>query len=299
MDYYRDGRKMLTEYLQIKEYHQYPIATNEKGEPLLEVYFEIPLNDAGDVRASGIIDRIDLVSEDTIRILDYKTGFVPITKEELDKDEQLTIYNLAVNHLYPQWPNVRLALLYLRHGLLETTRSPEEIEAVRHLFINTFYQIKFNDDPQPQLNSYCGYCPIKHNCPEYKKLTKDELILLGDFPDAPSLLWDELGDIKTKIKILNDYRKEIEDALTRQVQGADGGYIVIGNKKLKLVPQKRSYYPYEQVRKILGDDKVAQIASITKKDVESLIEDNDEIKEQLEQILVTYYTNPSLKTENI
>jgi ATP-dependent exoDNAse (exonuclease V) beta subunit len=99
LDYYRDGRKMLTEYLQIKEYHQYPIATNEKGEPLLEVYFEIPLNDAGDVRASGIIDRIDLVSEDTIRILDYKTGFVPIAKEELDKDEQLTIYNLAVNHL--------------------------------------------------------------------------------------------------------------------------------------------------------------------------------------------------------
>ncbi len=299
LDYYCDGREMLPEYVKTEAYHNYPIATGEDGEPLLETYFRIPLDRKGDVIVSGVIDRIDRVSEDTVRIVDYKTGFLPKTQDEIDKDEQLTIYNLAVNHLYPEWENVRLSLLFLRHGMFETTRSHDEIEAVRHLFINTFYQIKLNDNPQPRLNLYCGYCPIRRECPEYKNLTKDELILVGDFPDAAGLLWDELEDVKTKIKILNTHKRAIEDALNTQIKGADRGYIITGNKKIKLVPQQRSFYPYKAVREILGEEKVAGIANLSKKDVESLVKENEEAREALDHTLVTYYINPSLKVEDV
>lgn len=299
LDYYRDGRKMLREYLLTDAYHMYPVAKGRDGEPLLETYFRIPLDEQGDVLVSGVIDRIDKISEDTVRIIDYKTGFVPKTRDELETDEQLTIYNLAVNHLYPEWQNVRLALLFTRYGLLETTRTAEEIEAVRHLFINTYYQIKLNDDPQPQLNSYCGYCPIKHKCPEYQKLTKEELVLMGDFPDAPNLLLDELESVKVKTKILNDRRKEIESTLSSLIEGADGGYVVAGNKKIKLAPKRRSFYPYKEVRKILGEETVAQIANLSKRDVEKLVKNDEDTKKQLEETLVTYYTKPSLKVEDI
>lgn len=298
LDYYREGNEMLKEYLIEPSYHENPIARDSKGELLLERYFKFPLDKKGKVIASGVIDRIDHIDSTTCEIIDYKTSRMPYTKEELDKDEQLSLYALALPYVAPQYEKAKLSVIFLRFKKLTTERTPEELELVRDFYINLFHQIRLNDNPQPKLNPYCGWCPIRNKgCPLYKELTQDEKLLLGDVPDAPRQLVEQLDSVKAKIKILEDRRYELEEALKNLIQGAGSDYIEMGSKKVYLKPRSRSFYPFEAVKEVLGEAKAESLASISKAEVDKLIRRNESAKEYLEAKKIEYYTKPQLVIE--
>ena len=299
LDYYRDGREMLQDYLLTAEYHAHPIALDSDRELCLETYFRIPLDKDRKVIASGIIDRIDHISENHCEVIDYKTSRMPYTRDEVDNDIQLTMYNLAVNHLYPQYTEVDLSLLFLRFKKLTTTRTPEELEEARQFFINTFYQIKYNDDPQPRLNKYCGYCPIKDECPAYKELTQEQRILFGDVPDSAKLMWEELETIKDRIKVLYDRRKELETALKTQLTDADKDGIIIGDQKIYLAPQPRSEYTFEAVANLVGVDEAIKMSNIKKTAVDKAVKHDKQAQEYLKENAIEYYNEPRIKTRFI
>lgn len=300
LDYYKEGREMLNEYLIEPSYHENPIARDANGKPMIEKYFKFPLDKKGKVIASGVIDRIDHISNDTCEIIDYKTSRVPHTREEMEKDEQLSMYNLALPYVAPQYENAKLSLIFLRFKKLTTERTQEELEYVRDFYINLFHQIRLNDDPQPRLNPYCGWCPIKNKgCPLYKELTQEEKLLFGDVPDAPKVIHDQLEDVKTKIKILEGRRSDLEDALKNLITGAGKDYIELGAKKVYLRSRTRSFYPYDAVKEALGEAKAESIVSVPKTEVDRLIRNNESAKEYLESRKVEYYTKPQLYTEEL
>ena len=299
LEYYKDGRLMLNEYLDEPSYHANPIAKDSEGKLCLEKYFRIPLDKKGEVIGSGVIDRIDYINANTCEVIDYKTSRLPHTRGEMEEDLQLSFYNLAINEMYPQYDNVFLSLLFTRHKKLTTTRAPQDLEIVRDYLVNVFYQIKYNDDPQPRLNKYCGYCSIKGDCPLYKNLTQEQRLLFGDIPDSEKLIWEELENTKTKAKILTDRRYELENALKTQLKEADAEGVIIGGKKLYLSPQTRSFYTYDAVSKALGEQKAQELASMPKTTVDKIAKGNREARNYLDQNKVEYFQEPQIKTRNI
>lgn len=293
LDCYHDGREMLNNYIADPSNYQHPVAEDEEGK-ILERHFVIPLTD--EVLFSGIIDRLDFINDDTVEIIDYKTNMVPYTRTEIDNDIQLTGYNLAVNYLWPQYSNVLLSLLFLRYQKLTTSRTPEQLEEFKYYTINTFYQIKLNDNPRPRLNSYCIYCPIHNDCPEFRNLTQGERMLFGDLPDAPDKILQELEDVTVKAKILNGRKKELEEALKAQIKGTGEDYIELASgKKVYLRPNRRSFYPYEVVERVLGRDKAMELASVSKAKVDAAVKKNPEARQILEQGKVEYFIEPNIE----
>lgn len=77
----------------------------------------------GNLALKGTIDLITQVSEDTLEIIDWKTGRrldwatgQEKTQEKLEKDPQLKIYHYALSKLYPQINNFILTIFFINDG---------------------------------------------------------------------------------------------------------------------------------------------------------------------------------------
>lgn len=113
---------------------------------VLEQPFAIPLFLKKDktvrpIKIGGKIDRVDMLPNGTIEIIDYKTGATIPTQKEVNENLQLSFYALA-NYKIPQAPfgkipeKVKLSLYFLdTQEKISTTRTREQLEkAVEEIF---------------------------------------------------------------------------------------------------------------------------------------------------------------------
>jgi DNA helicase-2/ATP-dependent DNA helicase PcrA len=132
------GERLLTEYLK-KEFdpENLPFA--------LEKMFKVPLRRKGDhgwLMIGGKIDRVDVLADGRIEIIDYKTGEAALPDQKrVDEDLQLTIYALAATKIeekpFQKKPEeVVLSLYYLEEQKkLTTKRTAKELkEAIDKIF---------------------------------------------------------------------------------------------------------------------------------------------------------------------
>ena len=77
----------------------------------------------GQLALKGTIDLITLVNDDTIEIIDWKTGRrldwatgQEKTQEKLEKDPQLRIYHYAIKHLYPHIKHIIFSIYFINDG---------------------------------------------------------------------------------------------------------------------------------------------------------------------------------------
>lgn len=116
----------------------------------------------GPYTLSGKVDRVD-VKGDGVEIIDYKTGRVPSSDADLEKD-QLLIYQMAAEVIWKEKP-VALTFYYLNENKpMSFIGSPEDIEEMQLKIRRTIDNIRrgsFPPDPDP---NKCKFCDFKEIC---------------------------------------------------------------------------------------------------------------------------------------
>ncbi len=99
---------------------------------LLEEKFTIPLGDG--LKIAGTIDRVDKIGDNSIEIMDYKTGATIPSQRDVDKNLQLSFYALAATKIptapFGKTPDkVKLSLYFLDgQEKISTTRTTKQLE---------------------------------------------------------------------------------------------------------------------------------------------------------------------------
>lgn len=161
-DYFKKGKEILKTFYKSNEQNwRVPFA--------LESSFKIQV---GDYILKGRIDRIDKLIDNTLEIIDYKTGQ---SKEKLTSDDkqQLLIYQI-VTQTIPAYRNLgevsKLTFYYLNDNLQTSfVGTDKELEKLRDKITNTLDSIKagdFNATPSPPI---CANCDFRDIC-EYRVL---------------------------------------------------------------------------------------------------------------------------------
>lgn len=156
----RLGDGMLRDY-----YHKH--APTWKPALAVEPKFEMNIDH---VRVNGFIDRIDITEDGGLAILDYKTG-KPLDTERIDTDEQLTMYQMGAEHLYPGQFVTELGLYHVPSLTLHKAkrRGDELVNKLKEKIVRIAGAITRGDFQATPGEKVCGWCDFKPHCPEWKE----------------------------------------------------------------------------------------------------------------------------------
>ena len=134
-----------------------------------EVQFDLSI-DPGDgtppVSVYCEIDRIDRLPSGGIEVIDYKTGKVTSQKDIAD-NLQLSIYALACRDALGLGTPDRVTLYFTESATrLSTTRTNEQLEAVRDDILARVARIRAGEFTALPSARVCGWCDYRAMCPE-------------------------------------------------------------------------------------------------------------------------------------
>lgn len=121
----------------------------------LEQPFTIPLifgdKNVKPLKIGGVIDRVDILPDGSIEIIDYKTGANIPSQKEVDKNLQLAFYGLAATEI-PEEPfnkkpeQIKLSLYYLdAQEKITTVRTKEDLEKAKEEIFKVRDEIEKSD----------------------------------------------------------------------------------------------------------------------------------------------------------
>ena len=180
------------------------IATEDK--------FEIPFiaADGHEVKLNGLIDMVIEIDEDTIEIIDYKTGRFKMSYNAAEKDIQLRLYYLAARRKYPQYKNHMVTVMYVNEGIKSITPcfGDNTEEGILAEIAEIYEGIKDIEVPDRIRDTSWGDRPshiCKYLCDQ--KLCDDVTEKLGrKMEEDSSLTVDDFGSLEDLDLDPDDYR---------------------------------------------------------------------------------------------
>lgn len=114
----------------------------------------------GSALVTGYIDMVCQLNDDELYIIDWKTGKFEETAKSISTNLQLSIYVLAIAHLFPEVNKFKAELYYLRSGRRKShTFTREDLEGLEATAIEQIDAIVNDFHFHPTTNSrICGFC---------------------------------------------------------------------------------------------------------------------------------------------
>jgi len=119
-----------------------------------------------DIFINGIMDAAFRVDDDTIEVVDYKTGKFTKKYDELLNDNQARMYSIAVKHLFPQFKHHLLTFDYFTRVPVTVSFSDVDDEYMKRRVIEWYRQIEDTEYPRriPLRNNGSLFFKCRYMC---------------------------------------------------------------------------------------------------------------------------------------
>ncbi len=248
----------------------------------------------------GSIDKLIELDPETIVIIDYKTSRTALTQPEADTDIQLSMYDLAVSMMYPQYKTIISALDYLRLSDVVSHRTPEQ----RLMFVDFLDAVYKNildtekEDVEGNINTFCPWCDARSFCPQYTALVTDpDLVLepLGALKDSDFV---SAWDVTMSAKRIVDYRqRELKADAAERMKHTQN--IKSNGREIYKTQQSRMSYDARTVFNIVGQDEYVRMSSVNKSAVDRFARDNPQHTKELEDKASFSFMSPSFRIRKL
>jgi hypothetical protein len=239
----------------------------------------IPASTLGGTPLNGAIDKVVELDKDTLIVVDYKTSRTALTDEEAAKDEQLSLYDLVISRMYPQYSNIIIVLDYLRLSPVITHRTEEQRKLFERFVDSLYKQVGelTENDIKPMLNEFCGWCDYRHYCPLYQKVVTDPDLLIkpfeemseGEFVDE----WVRFGNMR---KMVDTYKRDLDMYASNAIRERRVSEIKGEEYTLYRVQQSRVSYDTPTIINLLPKSDLVGMTNINKNALDKWLLDHPE-----------------------
>lgn len=294
---YRDtGKRCITNYY--KKHHPFDRDTTVS----LEERLRIPLDEENEYVLVGYVDRISKTSDDKFEIHDYKTSSMLPPQEKIDRDRQLTLYQIGVQHKWPSAKDFRLIWHYVAMDVdMESARSEEDIQKIKDEAIELINEIESTSEFTPKESALCDWCEYQEMCPIKKHPAKVEKLPINEYlKEGGVQLVNKYMDAMVKKRELEIEIQRIEEEEIEQLKEAlfafaerEGAQIIQGSGyKLNLKTYENYRFPskredlYKELEGIIRDsplwDKIAMLDTFA---LDRLLKEGEVEEELMEKIM--------------
>jgi len=250
------------------------------------------------VKLRGYFDRVDKLDSGGLSIVDYKTNQELFTKDDLERNLQLTLYQLAAEQTW-QLPVEKLTLYHLRSNTPCTCAARDEIrlEEAKQLVLTVAENIADKRFPAIE-NRYCP-CDFAEYCPYYRQKIvsgQGEAKILGGMPVDEAV--EKYVSLQRQIKELKSQLEGIKQMVIDFCQ-AEGLNRVFGKEHAityKLV--EKTGFSETEVRALLEPDGLWQrVLSLDQSKLRQLVIDetiSKDIRDKLDALKQVISAAPRL-----
>ncbi len=207
-NYLKMGEKYLSDYY--KRYHPF-----DQGKTIaLEERILVNLDDTGEYKLQGYIDRLTEAKDGFYEIHDYKTNSRLPLADYIRTDRQLALYMIGVKKSYPDVKNVHLIWHFLAFDKeVDSTRTDTELEQLKKDTVGLIDTIESDERFEASPSLICDWCEFKAVCRQwshlYKVMEKPENEYMSD---SGVVLVNRYAELKNKQKLFNN---EVDDELSK------------------------------------------------------------------------------------
>jgi len=268
------------------------------SEKVLAIEHGFRLVTANGTKFAGHIDKVVILDETTIAVVDYKTSRFALTQPEADKDIQMSMYDLAASIEWPQYKTVIVALDYLRLKPVMSYRTPEQ----RELFTgwlekaDDYIASLETEDVSPTLNTFCGSCEYKEQCSLYNKalscFQEESLDVLNIKDDDLVERWSLLRNTS---KIVDQATRELKMRLERRLVSSDSRDIIGRAQKVFRTQSSRVSYDIQDLKKVIPAEDLVNICTVNKSALNKYLSKHPEVYQKIKNFATVSYNSPSFR----
>lgn len=287
MEFYEDGKLMVTEW----------VDRFDPSEEVLEVehFFQVDTPDG--IPIVGAIDKVRIINEDTIEIVDYKTSRQALSTWQLKDDIQLSMYDLAASIVWPQYSNRIVTLEYPRiNKSVSSYRTADQQDTFRRFLVSTWkYMNEIVDDEQKgRINNLCGWCDYSAFCPAYAETIADKRRILPSVTDMdPDEFLNHWQHIAGQKSILENRQREMK--MMASEKAVLGETIATAQKELYSTQAGRTNYDIEDVIEIVPEEDLFSVLAVNKAKLDRYVKDRPDLKDPLAKVAKVSYNAPVFK----
>jgi len=156
----RDASALLDRYFELED----PNSVTPIG---LELDLRV---DVDGMKLRGIIDRLDLLGDGTLAVVDYKTGRAPRAEQSRSRLSSVQLYAFLCEQVIGQRPSV-VRLMYLRDRVVVSADATEQsLRGVHQRAKAVWAAIERaceRSDFRPNPSALCKWCSFQEYCPAY------------------------------------------------------------------------------------------------------------------------------------
>jgi RecB family exonuclease len=242
----------------------------------IEEAFQIRI---GEFDVVGVLDRVDRVDEQTIRIVDYKSNRLLYSQGEVDTSLQMSLYQLAARELWPWATRVQSSFWMLRHGVhQEAERTPDELDATRHYVQALGRALAEATEFPARLNANCAWCDHRRHCATYAEaLTGKRAEACEDLTDLEAVA-REREQVAHVAKAAYARRDQLDKILRAHLQEHEE--LVLAGVRYAMFRVEQRAYPLEPTIALLRRetgleeaDLRARLTVVDNKSIDALIKE--------------------------
>lgn len=206
------------------------------------------------VRLRGFIDRVDKLESGGLSIVDYKTNKELFTTDDLEKDLQLTLYQLAADRMW-QLPVEKLTLYHLRSNTPCSCapRDKTRLEETRNLVLEVAENIARESFPATE-NQYCP-CDFPEHCPYYRQQYMEAALAPARQDALPGMVVadavEQYVSLQRQIKELQFKFDEVKQVIIDFCQAEELNRVYGGEHSVTYKLMERTGFSEDEVRALL------------------------------------------------
>ncbi len=287
MEFYQDGMTMITEW----------IDRYDPAEQVLEVEHFFKISTPEDIPIVGAIDKVRIINDDTIEIVDYKTSRTALSTWQLKDDIQLSMYDLAASIVWPQYSNRIVTLEYPRiNKSVSSYRTAEQQATFRKFLVSTWKHMNeiVDEEQSGRINSLCGWCDYSAYCPSYAEVVNDSRRVLTSITDMdPEGFLEHWQHIAGQKSILENRQREMK--MMASEKAVLGETIATAQRELYSTQAGRTNYDIEDVISIVPQEDLFNVLVVNKAKLDRYVKDRPDLKDPLSRVAKLSYNAPVFK----
>lgn len=288
MEFYSDGKTMIIEW----------IDRYDPAENVLEVEHFFTIDTPDGVPIVGAIDKVRIINDDTIEIVDYKTSRTALSSWQLKDDIQLSMYDLAASIVWPQYSNRILTLEYPRiNKSVSSYRTKDQQTTFRQFLVSIWKQMNeiVDEEQKGRINNLCGWCDYSSYCPTYAEaVTSDNRrVLKGLAEMSPAEFLEHWEHVAGQKSILENRQREMK--MLASEKAVLGQTIATAQQELYSTQAGRTNYEIEDVVNIVPEEDLFSVLAVNKAKLDRYVKDRPDLKDPLSRVAKVSYNAPVFK----